>query len=66
MIKLSDIKVGDIVQLRPNFGTGRPIEAKVDGVHLNIKNGMPGIDYHQVEGSFSWAYLDQVDKVVRK
>ena len=57
---LSDMRVGSRVIVRDNFGTGRPREVTVLDLDEDIKNGRPGIDY---EGS--WAYLSQVDRVVK-
>lgn len=59
-IRISDIRVGSRVIVRENFGMGKPREVVVEGVEDDIKNGRPGIDY---DGS--WAYLDQVDRVVK-
>lgn len=59
MLKITDIRVGSVVRLRPAFGTGNPIEVKVSNVDDDIKNGRPGIDYNG-----SWAYLSQVDEVI--
>jgi hypothetical protein len=39
---------------------GKPREVTVLGVEADIKNGQPGIDYDE-----SWAYLSQVDRVVK-
>lgn len=59
-VKLSEIRVGSRVIVRDNFGTGRPREVTVLGVEEDIKNDRPGIDYDD-----SWAYLTQVDRVVK-
>jgi hypothetical protein len=59
-VKLSDMRVGSRVIVRDNFGTGRPREVTVEGLDEDIKNGRPGIDYAD-----SWAYLTQVDRVVK-
>lgn len=60
MVRLKDIQVGSRVIVRDNFGLGRPREVIVLEVDEDIKNGIPGIDY---EGS--WAYLHQVERVVK-
>lgn len=60
MIKITDIRVGSVVRLRPAFGTGNPIERNVICVEDDIKNGRPGIDYDD-----GWAYLSQVDAVIK-
>jgi len=59
-VMLSDIREGSIVRVRDNFGTGSPKNVTVTGVDEDIKNGLPGIDYDD-----SWAYLTQVDRVVK-
>jgi hypothetical protein len=59
-VKISDIREGSRVIVRDNFGTGKPREVTVLGVEDDIKNGRPGIDYDD-----SWAYLTQVDRVVK-
>jgi hypothetical protein len=33
-------------------------------VDADIKNGRPGIDYTESDGSGRWAYLSQVEQVV--
>ncbi len=60
MITIEDIREGSVVIVRGAFGTGRPQEVVVEAVEADIKNGRPGIDY---DGS--WAYLTQVDRVVK-
>lgn len=60
MVKLKDIQEGSRVIVRDNFGLGRPREVIVLEVDEDIKNGIPGINY---EGS--WAYLHQVERVVK-
>jgi hypothetical protein len=59
-VMLSDMRVGSRVIVRDNFGNGRPREVTVVGLDEDIKNGRPGIDYDD-----SWAYLTQVDRVVK-
>jgi hypothetical protein len=59
-IRISDIREGSRVIVRDNFGNGRAREVTVLAVEDDIKNGMPGIDYDD-----SWAYLSQVDRVVK-
>ncbi len=59
-VKISDIREGSRVIVRDNFGSGKPREVTVLGVEDDIKNGRPGIDYDE-----SWAYLTQVDRVVK-
>jgi hypothetical protein len=59
-VKLKDIRVGSRVVVRDNFGSGKPREVTVLEVDSDIKNGCPGIEYDD-----SWAYLTQVDRVVK-
>jgi hypothetical protein len=58
-VKLGDIRKGSVVIVRGNFGSGPEERVKVEDVHSDVKNGMPGIDY---EGH--WAYLSQVQRVI--
>lgn len=60
MVQLKDIREGSVVIVRPAFGTGAPIKVTVREVLKDIKNNRPGIDYDS-----SWAYLTQVDSVVK-
>jgi hypothetical protein len=60
MIALKDIRQGSRVILRDNFGTGTPREVTVTNVEADVKNGRPGLDYGN-----NWAYLTQVDRVVK-
>jgi hypothetical protein len=59
-VNLSTIRVGSRVIVRDNFGNGRPREVTVAEVEDDVKNGRPGICYDD-----SWAYLTQVDRVVK-
>lgn len=59
MISLKDLRVGSVVIVRSAFGTGKPQRVTVQEVEGDIKNGRPGICYDD-----SWAYLNQVDRVV--
>ena len=59
-VTLKQIRVGSIVIVRDNFGMGTPKQVTVENVEEDIKNGYPGIDYAD-----SWAYLSQVDSVVK-
>jgi len=58
-VQLKDVREGSIVIVRGNFGSGPEERVKVEDVHSDVKNGMPGIDY---EGH--WAYLSQVQRVI--
>ena len=60
MIALKDIRQGSRVVVRDNFGMGQPREVTVACVEDDIKNGRPGFDYGN-----NWAYLTQVDRVVK-
>lgn len=59
-VNLKDIRVGSRVVVRDNFGSGQAREVTVLDLDDDIKNGRPGIDYDD-----SWAYLTQVDRVVK-
>jgi hypothetical protein len=59
-VSLDQIREGSRVIVYDNFGFGTPREVTVLGVEEDIKNGRPGIDYDD-----SWAYLTQVDRVVK-
>jgi hypothetical protein len=68
MIELRDVKVGSIVWVKTNFGAGDAVQAIVDEVDADIKNGLPGIGYTLKNGTDkngSWAYLSQVIRVVK-
>jgi len=64
-IKLSQVREGSVVMVRGCFGNDPAVRATVTGVDSDIKNGLPGIDYRTREGDMHWAYLDQVDSVVK-
>lgn len=65
MVKLKDLREGSIVMVRGAFGTDQPVQARVDTVEQDIKNGRPGIDYTVINsGDELWAYITQVDSVV--
>jgi hypothetical protein len=59
-VRVSDIREGSVVVVRGDFGNGIARQVVVDEVEDNIKNGRPGIVYED-----SWAYLDQVVRVVK-
>jgi len=60
MVKLEDIRAGSVVMVRPNFGAGYSQRVVVEEVEEDVKNGRPGIGYGD-----HWAYLTQVDRVVK-
>ena len=60
MVTVEDIRAGSVVIVRGNSGAGHPQRVVVEAVEDDIKNGRPGIDY---DGS--WAYLSQVDRVIK-
>lgn len=63
-IPLSKIRIGSRVKVRGGFGT-EPIRlVTVNNVEADIKNGRPGIDYTEADGTGRWAYMDQVLQVV--
>lgn len=66
MIKLSEVREGSVIQIRGDFGSGKSVRAVVTGVEKDIKNGIPGIVYKiPKSGHEYWAYLEQVDKVLK-
>lgn len=67
-IKLSDISVGSIVLVRTAFGNGPLVKGIVREKESDVKNGFPGITYDVVgvEDSSSWAYLTQVEQVLKR
>jgi hypothetical protein len=65
MIYLEDIREGSVVVVRGGFGTELPKRVVVEEVHEEIKNGRSGIDYKESDGHSRWAYLDQVERVVK-
>ena len=66
MVTLRQIKIGSHVVLRPAFGEGMPIEVIVIEIDPDIANGRAGVTYATTTAnSMHWAYLDQIDKVVK-
>lgn len=65
MVKLEDIKIGDKVMVRGNFGMDKPTIGVVTDAEEDIKNGRAGIVYNLEDGTGRWAYLEQVDKVIK-
>jgi hypothetical protein len=69
MLTINDVKQGDTVKVRSSFGGGPVVTGVVSGVFADIKRGYPGIDYKlngcEDPASERWAYLDQVDEVVK-
>lgn len=68
MVKLSEMRKGSVVMVRGSFGREEPREAVVDEVFEDIKNGEPGISYNSTKKGapfWGWAYLEQVDSVVK-
>lgn len=59
-IQLTDMRVGSKVILREAFGQGKPREVILEAVLSDVKNGRPGVDYAD-----GWAYLYQIDRVVK-
>jgi hypothetical protein len=65
MVELKEMRRGSEIILRPAWGSKPPERARVEAVESNIKNGRPGIDYTSESGEPHWAYLDQVDRVIK-
>ena len=57
-VKLSDVRPGSVVIVQ-TWGEGAK-QVTVEEVEKDIKNGFPGITYSE-----SWAYLDQIIRVVQ-
>jgi hypothetical protein len=64
MITIEQIRVGSKIRVRGGWGTEPARTVTVEGVDADIKNGRPGIDYTEPDGSGRWAYLSQVEQVV--
>jgi hypothetical protein len=62
MIKLSDVREGSKVQIRPWVGSSNPI-VTVEEVEEDVKNGEPGI-LHDHDGG-GWCYLSQIVRVIQ-
>ena len=65
MIKIEQIQIGSQVRVRGGFGSEPARIVRVEGVDADIKNGRPGIDYTEADGTGRWAYLTQVESVVK-
>jgi hypothetical protein len=63
-VSLDKIRIGSKIKVRGGFGSEPAKLVTVDGVDADIKNGRPGIDYTESDGTGRWAYLDQVLQVV--
>ena len=59
------IKEGTVVFVRTNFGSGPTIKGTVTSKENDVKNGLPGIDYNDEEGTGWWAYADQIAGVYK-
>jgi len=59
-VKFEDLREGSVVIVRGAFGKDPEERVKVEGLEKDIKDGYPGIYYNR-----SWAYLDQVVRVVQ-
>jgi len=59
------VREGSVVYVRGSFGNDRPVKATVTEVCDDVKNGLPGIDYVTTQGEEHWAYMHQVDKVIK-
>ena len=71
MVYLNDMREGSIVVVRGDKGHGPQERGRVDIVCQDVKHGYPGIDYTLLDSNGNptnrmfWAYLDQVDRVVK-
>lgn len=64
-IKLTQLRPGSTVLIRADIGVGSSVEATVTHVTSSIKNGLPGIHYTTKTGQVQWAFLSQVERVVK-
>ena len=65
MIKLSKLREGSVIMIRGSWGGGPLVKATVDSVEEDIKNGCPGIDYTDENEECHWAYLSQIEEVIK-
>jgi|APCry1669188970_1035186.scaffolds.fasta_scaffold00100_30 hypothetical protein len=64
-VALNEVRVGSTVMVRGAFGMDAPVRATVTEVERVIKNGQPGICYNTANDANHWAYLNQVDEVIK-
>lgn len=64
-IRLNELRIGSKVIVRECFGGGPAVTVVVTEKDSDIKNGLPGICYRDASGNGKWAYLSQVDRVVK-
>ena len=64
MITLDDVRLGSVVKVATDFGSGPIVTGTVVELDEDIKNGYPGISYDLPDGDCRWAYIDQVKRVV--
>ena len=63
-----DVKEGSVITVRGGFGRDCARNAVVTDIDREGKNGFATLSYYPVGGSEdrqSWAYFDQVDRVIR-
>ena len=63
-VKLKDLKIGDTIEVMPNFGQGPMVTGKITEIDLDGKNGYPVVDYTNDRGSESWAHIHQIVRKV--
>jgi hypothetical protein len=63
-MSIKDLRAGSIVILRPDFGSGNPVQVMITGVEEQGKNGKDVVDYVYPDGARRWAYTHQIDKVI--
>lgn len=73
MVKLKDIRIGSIVTVKSLAANESVVKARVTGKSGDIKNGISGINFHPIDAKGntcrsinSWAYLSQVQEIVKK
>lgn len=59
-VEFSKLKEGSVVFIKGNFGTGPALKGTITEVCEDVKNGQPGVDYVDSDGTGWWAYKDQI------
>ena len=62
--KLPDLCVGTFIRVRHSTDVSHV--GRVDAIHRNIKNGMPGVDYTTpTDQKRWWCYLEQITEIIK-
>jgi hypothetical protein len=65
-ISINDIDIDSEIMVKPDFGMGNSVWAKVTDIEPEGKNGRDTIGYETRNGDGRWAYMDQVVRVIKK